>query len=101
MYTEGGFVEGESKKLGLFGDYVDIFRGIPFAAPPKTLEDPQPHPGWEGKIQLLNAFGLGFCFHFSLCSPLLTSQRCFCLLSSAKQSQEKALCLMVGMRVCV
>ncbi|XP_069626922.1 bile salt-activated lipase isoform X2 [Haliaeetus albicilla] len=51
VYTEGGFVEGESKKLGLFGDYVDIFRGIPFAAPPKTLEDPQPHPGWEGTLQ--------------------------------------------------
>ncbi|XP_020440072.2 bile salt-activated lipase isoform X1 [Corvus cornix cornix] len=66
VLTEGGFVEGESKKLGLFGSYVDIFRGIPFAAPPKTLEDPQPHPGWDGKMQLLNAFGLGFYF----CSPL-------------------------------
>uniref|UniRef100_A0A8C3K2K6 Carboxylic ester hydrolase n=1 Tax=Calidris pygmaea TaxID=425635 RepID=A0A8C3K2K6_9CHAR len=51
VHTEGGFVEGESKKLGLFGDYVDIFRGIPFAAPPKTLEDPQPHPGWDGTLQ--------------------------------------------------
>uniref|UniRef100_A0A8U8AY77 Carboxylic ester hydrolase n=1 Tax=Geospiza parvula TaxID=87175 RepID=A0A8U8AY77_GEOPR len=46
-----GFVEGESKKLGLFGSYVDIFRGIPFAAPPKTLEDPQPHPGWDGTLK--------------------------------------------------
>ncbi|NXJ61738.1 CEL lipase, partial [Rostratula benghalensis] len=51
VYTEGGFVEGESKRLGLFGNYVDIFRGIPFAAPPKILEDPQPHPGWEGTLQ--------------------------------------------------
>ncbi|KAK4811583.1 hypothetical protein QYF61_016890 [Mycteria americana] len=51
VYTEGGFVEGESKKLGLFGKYIDIFRGIPFAAPPKTLEDPQPHPGWDGTLQ--------------------------------------------------
>ncbi|XP_061867947.1 bile salt-activated lipase-like [Colius striatus] len=49
--TEGGFVEGESKRLGLFGDYVDIFRGIPFAAPPKTLKDPQPHPGWDGTLK--------------------------------------------------
>lgn len=60
VLTEGGFVEGENKRLGLFGDYVDIFRGIPFAAPPKTLEDPKPHPGWDGEIQILNAFGLGF-----------------------------------------
>ncbi|XP_050764066.1 bile salt-activated lipase-like isoform X3 [Gymnogyps californianus] len=51
VHTEGGFVEGESKRLGLFGDYIDIFRGIPFAAPPKTLEDPQPHPGWDGTLQ--------------------------------------------------
>ncbi|XP_071622138.1 bile salt-activated lipase isoform X1 [Heliangelus exortis] len=51
VYTEGGFVEGESKKLGLFGEYVDIFRGIPFAAPPKPLEDPEPHPGWEGTLK--------------------------------------------------
>lgn len=48
VYTEGGFVEGVNKKLGLFGDYVDIFKGIPFAAPPKTLENPQRHPGWQG-----------------------------------------------------
>ncbi|XP_054502611.2 bile salt-activated lipase-like isoform X1 [Agelaius phoeniceus] len=66
VHTEGGFVEGENKKLGLLGNYVDIFRGIPFAAPPRTLEDPQPHPGWDGKVQLLNAFGLGLYFHFSL-----------------------------------
>ncbi|XP_027488066.1 bile salt-activated lipase-like [Corapipo altera] len=51
VYTEGGFVEGESKKLGLFGSYVDIFRGIPFAAPPKTLQDPEPHPGWVGTLK--------------------------------------------------
>uniref|UniRef100_A0A6I8MZ42 Carboxylic ester hydrolase n=1 Tax=Ornithorhynchus anatinus TaxID=9258 RepID=A0A6I8MZ42_ORNAN len=41
VYTEGGFVEGVNKKLGLFGDYVDIFRGIPFA----------PHPGWKGTLK--------------------------------------------------
>ncbi|PKK24351.1 bile salt-activated lipase [Columba livia] len=51
VYTEGGFVEGESKRLGLFGDYIDIFRGIPFAAPPRRLEDPQPHPGWQGTLK--------------------------------------------------
>ncbi|NXS51966.1 CEL lipase, partial [Brachypteracias leptosomus] len=51
VLTEGGFVEGENKKLGLFGGYVDIFRGIPFAAPTKTLEDPQPHPGWDGTLK--------------------------------------------------
>uniref|UniRef100_A0A670YJY3 Carboxylic ester hydrolase n=1 Tax=Pseudonaja textilis TaxID=8673 RepID=A0A670YJY3_PSETE len=38
-------------KLGLFGDYMDVFKGIPFAAPTKTLEDPQPHPGWPGTLQ--------------------------------------------------
>ncbi|XP_017665410.1 PREDICTED: bile salt-activated lipase [Lepidothrix coronata] len=51
VYTEGGFVEGESKKLGLFGSYVDIFKGIPFAAPPKILQDPEPHPGWDGTLK--------------------------------------------------
>ncbi|NXO96454.1 CEL lipase, partial [Certhia brachydactyla] len=51
LQPTGGFVEGENKKLGLFGGYVDIFRGIPFAAPPKTLEDPQPHPGWDGTLK--------------------------------------------------
>ncbi|XP_054502614.2 bile salt-activated lipase-like isoform X4 [Agelaius phoeniceus] len=51
VHTEGGFVEGENKKLGLLGNYVDIFRGIPFAAPPRTLEDPQPHPGWDGTLE--------------------------------------------------
>ncbi|KAM6431190.1 bile salt-activated lipase [Liasis olivaceus] len=49
--TEGGFVEGVNKKLSLFGDYMDIFKGIPFAAPTKTFEDPQPHPGWPGTLQ--------------------------------------------------
>ncbi|XP_059514382.1 bile salt-activated lipase-like isoform X2 [Myotis daubentonii] len=52
--TEGGFVEGVNKKLGLFGiggRSVDIFKGIPFAAPPKVLEKPQPHPGWQGTLK--------------------------------------------------
>ncbi|NWY69559.1 CEL lipase, partial [Erithacus rubecula] len=51
VLTEGGFVKGENKKLGLFGNYVDIFRGIPFAAPPKRLQDPEPHPGWDGTLE--------------------------------------------------
>ncbi|XP_004677919.1 PREDICTED: bile salt-activated lipase [Condylura cristata] len=51
VYTEGGFVEGVNKKLGLFGDYVDVFKGIPFAAPPKPLEKPQRHPGWQGTLK--------------------------------------------------
>ncbi|XP_014728598.1 PREDICTED: bile salt-activated lipase [Sturnus vulgaris] len=51
VLTEGGFVKGENKKLGLFGGYVDIFRGIPFAAPTKTLQDPEPHPGWDGTLE--------------------------------------------------
>ncbi|XP_011786817.1 PREDICTED: bile salt-activated lipase [Colobus angolensis palliatus] len=51
VYTEGGFVEGVNKKLGLLGDSVDIFKGIPFAAPTKTLENPQPHPGWQGTLK--------------------------------------------------
>lgn len=41
-------MEGINKKLSLFGNYVDIFKGIPFAAPPKALENPQRHPGWQG-----------------------------------------------------
>ncbi|XP_036185127.1 LOW QUALITY PROTEIN: bile salt-activated lipase-like [Myotis myotis] len=52
--TEGGFVEGVNRKLGLFGiggRSVDIFKGIPFAAPPKVLENPQPHPGWQGTLK--------------------------------------------------
>ncbi|XP_003795029.1 bile salt-activated lipase [Otolemur garnettii] len=51
VYTEGGFVEGVNKKLGLLGDSVDIFRGIPFAAPTKALENPQRHPGWQGTLK--------------------------------------------------
>ncbi|KAM6169466.1 bile salt-activated lipase-like [Rhynchocyon petersi] len=51
VYTEGGFVEGVNKKLGLFGDYIDIFKGIPFADVPKPLENPQRHPGWQGTLK--------------------------------------------------
>ncbi|XP_068409889.1 LOW QUALITY PROTEIN: bile salt-activated lipase [Eschrichtius robustus] len=54
VYTEGGFVEGVNKKLGLLGDYVDIFKGIPYAAAPKPLENPQRHPGWQGTLKAKN-----------------------------------------------
>ncbi|XP_059118182.1 bile salt-activated lipase [Peromyscus eremicus] len=51
VYTEGGFVEGNNKKLSLLGgDSVDIFKGIPFATA-KTLENPQRHPGWQGTLK--------------------------------------------------
>ncbi|KAG8576853.1 hypothetical protein GDO81_010001 [Engystomops pustulosus] len=52
VHTEGGFVEGTSKKIGIISpDYIDIFKGIPFAAPTKVLEKPERHPGWSGTLQ--------------------------------------------------
>ncbi|KAG8429552.1 hypothetical protein GDO86_019869, partial [Hymenochirus boettgeri] len=52
VHTEGGFVEGTSEKVGiLFPDYIDIFKGIPFAAPPKTFEKAGKHPGWSGTLK--------------------------------------------------
>ncbi|OCT67110.1 hypothetical protein XELAEV_18038392mg [Xenopus laevis] len=52
VYTEGGFVEGTSKKIGiLFPDYIDVFKGIPFAAPPKAFEKAEQHPGWSGTLK--------------------------------------------------
>ncbi|NP_001095181.3 bile salt-activated lipase precursor [Oryctolagus cuniculus] len=51
VYTEGGFVEGENKKLSLLGGTsVDIFKGIPFATA-AILENPQRHPGWQGTLK--------------------------------------------------
>ncbi|XP_038637733.1 bile salt-activated lipase-like [Scyliorhinus canicula] len=43
--TEGGRVEGTNKRDGFFAS-VDIFKGIPFAAPPKRFEKAGTHPGW-------------------------------------------------------
>ncbi|XP_063288577.1 bile salt-activated lipase [Pelobates fuscus] len=52
VHTEGGFVEGTSKKIGIISpDYIDIFKGIPFAAPPNVLEKAGPHPGWSGTLK--------------------------------------------------
>ncbi|XP_036382002.1 bile salt-activated lipase-like [Megalops cyprinoides] len=48
--TEGGMVEGRNHRLGLFRS-VDIFKGIPFAAPPGRFEKPKPHPGWSGVLK--------------------------------------------------
>ncbi|XP_039620239.1 carboxyl ester lipase, tandem duplicate 2 [Polypterus senegalus] len=50
VYTEGGMVEGTNKKVG-FRKYLDIFKGIPFAAPPGRFENPKPHPGWSGILK--------------------------------------------------
>ncbi|XP_069093234.1 bile salt-activated lipase [Pleurodeles waltl] len=84
VHTEGGMVEGTSKKLGLlFADYVDIFKGIPFAAPTKTLEKPEPHPGWKGtlktqdfkprclqtKLDQTEAFGSTDCLYLNIWIP--------------------------------
>ncbi|XP_075690660.1 bile salt-activated lipase-like [Rhinoderma darwinii] len=52
VYTEGGFVEGSSKKIGLLSpSYLDIFKGIPFAAPPGILEKAGKHQGWSGTLK--------------------------------------------------
>ncbi|XP_061888200.1 bile salt-activated lipase-like [Entelurus aequoreus] len=45
--TELGRVQGQRLVLGLFRS-LDVFKGIPFAAKPDTLEKAQPHPGWDG-----------------------------------------------------
>ncbi|XP_067867943.1 carboxyl ester lipase, tandem duplicate 2 [Heterodontus francisci] len=48
--TEGGRVEGTNKRDGFF-TFVDIFKGIPFAAPPKRFEKAEPHPGWSDVLK--------------------------------------------------
>lgn len=66
-------MEGVNKKLGLFGNYVDIFKGIPFAAAPKALENPQRHPGWQGASGCVlagPAAGVGVVGPPSSCQPL-------------------------------
>ncbi|XP_016311542.1 bile salt-activated lipase-like [Sinocyclocheilus anshuiensis] len=50
VYTEGGMVQGEKYSVGLFR-YMDVFKGIPFAAPPGRLEKPVPHPGCDGVLK--------------------------------------------------
>ncbi|XP_048022303.1 bile salt-activated lipase-like [Megalobrama amblycephala] len=48
--TEGGMVQGKSNSVGLFR-WVDVFLGIPFAAPPGRLAKPVAHPGWDGVLK--------------------------------------------------
>ncbi|XP_076845004.1 bile salt-activated lipase-like [Brachyhypopomus gauderio] len=50
VYTEGGMVEGTNHKTALFRS-MDVFKGIPFAAPPGRFEKPKPHPGWSGVLK--------------------------------------------------
>ncbi|KAJ8390012.1 hypothetical protein AAFF_G00111730 [Aldrovandia affinis] len=50
VLTEGGMVEGSNHRLG-FLRYMDVFKGIPFAAQPGRFEIPKPHPGWEGVLK--------------------------------------------------
>lgn len=56
-------MEGVNKKLSLFGDSVDIFKGIPFAAAPKALEKPERHPGWQGGSRQGRAGSRGWGAH--------------------------------------
>ncbi|KAG8546446.1 hypothetical protein GDO81_018900 [Engystomops pustulosus] len=51
VLIEGGLVEGTSKRIGLINPtYVDVYKGIPFAAPPKILQKAERHPGWPGTV---------------------------------------------------
>ncbi|KAK0142537.1 Bile salt-activated lipase [Merluccius polli] len=50
VQTEGGSVKGTNVRLGLLRS-VDVFRGIPYAAKPGTLEKPTLHPGWTGTLK--------------------------------------------------
>ncbi|XP_020491720.1 carboxyl ester lipase, tandem duplicate 2 [Labrus bergylta] len=50
VYTEGGMVEGEQIRLGLFRS-MDVFRGIPFADIPQRFQKPKRHPGWDGVLK--------------------------------------------------
>ncbi len=52
VYTEGGTVQGTSYSVGNLR-YMDVFKGIPFAAPPGRLQKPVPHPGWGGEYTCL------------------------------------------------
>ncbi|XP_068104103.1 bile salt-activated lipase-like [Hyperolius riggenbachi] len=50
--TEGGYVEGNNKRIGIINpSFIDVFKGIPFAAQPRMLEKAQTHPGWSGTLK--------------------------------------------------
>uniref|UniRef100_A0A3B5LM34 Carboxylic ester hydrolase n=1 Tax=Xiphophorus couchianus TaxID=32473 RepID=A0A3B5LM34_9TELE len=48
--TEGGTVQGENIRLGN-QRHMDVFKGIPFAAPPGRFEKPTRHSGWDGTLK--------------------------------------------------
>ncbi|XP_032426170.1 bile salt-activated lipase-like [Xiphophorus hellerii] len=48
--TEGGTVQGENIRLGNLR-HMDVFKGIPFAAPPGRFEKPTRHSGWDGTLK--------------------------------------------------
>ncbi|XP_076139446.1 bile salt-activated lipase-like [Alosa pseudoharengus] len=51
VLTEGGMVSGDNYGVSGLFHYMDVFRGIPFAAPPGRFEKPKPHPGWDGVLK--------------------------------------------------
>ncbi|KAG5272825.1 hypothetical protein AALO_G00169700 [Alosa alosa] len=51
VMTEGGMVSGDNYGVSGLFRYMDVFKGIPFAAPPGRFEKPQPHPGWDGVLK--------------------------------------------------
>lgn len=56
VLTEGGMVEGKNHIMLPFVRYMDVFKGIPFAAQPGRFEKPVPHPGWSGAYTHLSYF---------------------------------------------
>ncbi|XP_031434150.1 bile salt-activated lipase-like [Clupea harengus] len=54
VLTEGGLVSGDNYGVSGLFRYMDVFRGIPFAAPPGRFEKPKPHPGWDGILKAKN-----------------------------------------------
>ncbi|KAM9858666.1 bile salt-activated lipase-like [Aulostomus maculatus] len=50
VQTEGGLVQGQSHRMGLFRT-VDVFKGVPFADVPGRWEKPKRHPGWSGVLK--------------------------------------------------
>uniref|UniRef100_A0AAY4C7K6 Carboxylic ester hydrolase n=3 Tax=Denticeps clupeoides TaxID=299321 RepID=A0AAY4C7K6_9TELE len=50
VLTEGGMVEGKTYSVSGLFRYMDVFLGIPFAAPTKRFEKPEPHPEWSGVL---------------------------------------------------
>ncbi|XP_029024966.1 bile salt-activated lipase-like [Betta splendens] len=50
VHTEGGLVQGKNVRLGI-GRHMDVFRGVPYAAPPGAFQKPTRHPGWDGVLK--------------------------------------------------